>query len=94
MLQPDTKRKLQQTLDDASLGNLATWKKISAYLLEENVMFQQQLTADELNIHPQNRGGMGAHVFNMHSKGKRILECGCAISLLNGSACVECTPSK
>lgn len=94
MLQPQVKVKVQQMLDDSSLGNLAKWKKISAYLLEEKVMFQQQLTADELIIHPQNRGGMGVQVYNMHSKGKRILECGCDISLLNGSTCVEMHPNQ
>ena len=53
-------------------------------MLEEKILYKQCIKADQLLVHPENRGGTGAQVFNLHDKGKRILECGCDTSLLVG----------
>ena len=94
MLQSNVKEKVQSVLDDSSIGELAKWKAISKYLLEEKILYKQCIKADQLLVHPQNRGGTGVQVFNLHAKGKRILECGCDTSLLVGSTCVEMSPDQ
>lgn len=92
MLHPSVKDKVQQLLCDASMGDLAKWKSVSKFLMDEKVMYKMKLRADELLVHPQNRGGMGLQVFSMHAKGQRILQCGCDLSLLGGSTCIELNP--
>ena len=94
MLPSHVKERVQKVLDDSSLGELAKWKAISKYLLEEKILYKQCIKADQLLVHPQNRGGTGVQVFNLHAKGKRILECGCDTSLLVGSTCVEMNPDQ
>ena len=92
MLQASVKNKVQHLLSDASIGDLAKLKAVSNYLMDEKVMYKMKLKADELLVHPQNRGGMGLQVFSMHAKGQRILQCGCDLSLLGGSTCIELNP--
>ena len=92
MLDPSVKDKVQQLLCDASMGDLAKWKSVSKVLMDEKVMYKMKLKADELLVHPQNRGGMGLQVFSMHAKGQRILQCGCDLSLLGCSTCIELNP--
>ena len=53
------KERAQKVLDDSSLGELAKWKAISKYLLEEKILYKQCIKADQLLVHPQNRGGTG-----------------------------------
>lgn len=74
------------------MGDLAKWKAVSTFLMEEKVVYKMKLKADQLLVHPQNRGGMGLQVFSMHAKGQRILQCGCDLSLLSGSTCIELSP--
>eukprot|EP00435_Cladocopium_sp_Y103_P044150 s460_g12.t1 len=92
MLQPSVKDKVQSLLIDNSMGDLAKWKAISQYLMDEKIVYRMKIKADQLLVHPQNRGGIGLQVFNMHSKGQRILQCGCDLSLLSGSTCIELHP--
>ena len=71
MLQASVKNKVQHLLSDASIGDLAKWKAVPNYLMDEKAMYKMKLKADELFVHPQNRGGMGLQVFSMHAKGQR-----------------------
>ena len=45
-------------------------------------------------MHPQNRGGTMIQVYNMHLKGKGIIECGFDASLLAASTCFEVSPEE
>ena len=38
MLPSNVKEKVQSVLDDSSIGELAKWKAISKYLLEEKIL--------------------------------------------------------
>ena len=92
MLQPAVKANCEKILSDQSMGDLAKWKAMSQYLLDEKILYKMQLKPDALLVHPQNRGGMGLQVFSMHAKGQRILECGCDLQLLSSSTCIELHP--
>ena len=92
MLQPAVKDKVQKLLGDNSMGDLAKWKAVSKCLIDDKIMYKMKLKADQLLVHPQDRGGMGLQVFSMHAKGQRIIQCGCDLSLLGGSTCIELNP--
>ena len=92
MLQPAVKANVEKILSDQSMEDLAKWKAMSQYLLDEKILYKMQLKPDALLVHPQNRGGMGLQVFSMHAKGKRILQCGRGLQLLSSSTCIELHP--
>ena len=87
MLQPSVKDKVQSLLIDNSMGDLAKWKANSQYFMDEKIVYRMKIKAEQLLVHPQNRGSL--QVFNMQSKGQRILQCG----LRWQSPCMKATQS-
>ena len=53
MLHPSVTDSVQQLLCDASMGDLAKWKSVSKFLMDEKVMYKMKLKADELLVHPK-----------------------------------------
>jgi len=80
MLNPELKKRVDTILADTSLG--------------EGVIYKQKIQVQEMMVHPQNRGGTMIQVYNMHLKGKRIIECGFDASLLAASTCFEVSPEE
>ena len=94
MLNPELKKKVDTILADTSHGELAKWKNACSLLLAEGVIYKQKIQVQEMMVHPQNRGGTMIQVYNMHLKGKRIIECGFDASLLAASTCFEVSPEE
>ena len=94
MLNPELKKKVDTILADTSHGELAKWKNACSLLLAEGVIYKQKIQVQEMMVRPQNRGGTMIQVYNMHLKGKRIIECGFDASLLAASTCFEVSPEE
>ena len=73
-------------------GSLTKWNKVMKELWAANIPYKSKLTAWDILVHQENRGGLGLNAYQVHEILRTIKEIGADLEAVHRATCFEMPP--